>query len=269
VAALSARPGGELSGEVHDRAARGFERAAEDYELGRPEYPSAAIDVLAFELGIGDGSTVVDLAAGTGKLTRALVPTGARVIAVEPVAGMRAQLVKAVPSAEALSGTAEAMPLADASADAVLVAQAFHWFDTPRAAREIRRVLRPSGGLGVIWNVWDDSLEWVARMQELVGRHRGDTPQRSTSRWREQLSATGLFTPLAERKFANVVHGSLDILLARTASISFIATLRQSERIKVLDGVRAVVAGHPEAWSHGELAMAYVTQVAWCHASDA
>jgi SAM-dependent methyltransferase len=267
VAALAACRGGELSRQVHEQAARGFDRSAEDYERGRPGYPAAAIDLLAAELGFGAGSTVVDLAAGTGKLTRALIPTGARVIAVEPVPGMRAQLELAVPTAEAVAGTAEAIPLADASADAVLVAQAFHWFDTPAAAREIHRVLRGGGGLGVIWNVWDDSLAWTVRMQELIGAHRGETPQRGTSGWREQLEATGLFTAVADRRFANLVHGSLDVLLARTASISFIATLSESERAQVLDGVRAVLAEHPEAWVEGEVAMRYVTQVAWCHAA--
>ncbi|HWF33915.1 MAG TPA: class I SAM-dependent methyltransferase [Solirubrobacteraceae bacterium] len=268
MAALTARRGRELSDGVHDRAARGFDRAAEDYERGRPGYPAAAVDVLAAELGFGPGSTVVDLAAGTGKLTRLLIPTGARVVAVEPVPGMRAQLSLVVPGTEILAGTAEAIPMPDAGADAVLVAQAFHWFDTPAAAREIHRVLGPGGGLGVIWNVWDHSFAWVAQMQELIGAHRGDTPQRSTSRWREQLEATGLFTALADRQFANVVHGSLDDLLARNASISFIATLPESQRAEVLDGVRRVVADHPEAYVEGKLAMPYVTQVAWCHAVE-
>jgi SAM-dependent methyltransferase len=182
------------------------------------------------------------------------------VIAVEPVPGMRAQLARAVPAAEVLAGTAEAIPLADDSADAVLVAQAFHWFDTPAAAREIHRVLRPGGGLGVIWNVWDESVGWVARMQELVGAYRGNTPQRGTSAWREQLLATELFTPFSDRTFANVVQAGIDVLLARTASISFIATLPETERVEVLDGVRAVVG------DQGELEMPYVTHVTWCHA---
>jgi SAM-dependent methyltransferase len=254
---------------VHEQAARGFDRAAADYERGRPGYPREAIDLLASELGFGAGSTVVDLAAGTGKLTRELVATGARVIAVEPVPGMRAQLVQAVPGAEVLDGTAEAIPIADASADAVLVAQAFHWFDVAAAAREIDRVLRPGAGLGVIWNVWDTSLAWVDEMQALIGAHRGDTPQRGTSGWREQLEAAGRFGPLSDRRIPHVVHGSLDVLLARTASISFIATLSESERASVLEGVRAIVAEHPEAWSDGELAMPYVTQVAWCRAAGA
>jgi SAM-dependent methyltransferase len=265
---VSARPVSRdpIISAIHDSAARGFDRAAGEYERGRPEYPSAAIELLVSELRLGPGSTVIDLAAGTGKLTRGLIPTGAHVIAVEPVAGMRAQLVRAVPAAKVLSGTAEAIPLADGSADAVLVAQAFHWFDTPVAAREIHRVLHPGGRLAVIWNIWDDSVEWVARMQELVGAYRGDTPQRGTSEWREQLAATELFTPLTDRTLAHVVAGSLDVLLARTASVSFIATLPEAKRANVLEDVRAVVAEDPEAWVEDQLAMPYITNVAWCHA---
>ena len=263
---LSDSRGGELSEEIHENAARGFNRSAEEYEQGRPGYPAAAIDLLASELSFGAGSTVVDLAAGTGKLTRALIATGAHVIAVEPVPGMRAQLERAVPAVEAVAGTAEAMPLATGSADVLLVAQAFHWFDTPKAALEIHRVLRAGGGLGVIWNVWDDSVEWVARMQDLVGAHQGDTPQRGTSAWREQLAASGLFTPLTDRKLSNIVHGSLDVLLARTASVSFVATLPESERDKLLSDVGALVAEHQEAWEDGELVMPYVTLVTWCRA---
>jgi SAM-dependent methyltransferase len=277
VAAIEALRGGELTASdraqrdplpraIHDSAARGFDSAAEDYERGRPGYPAAAIELLVSELRIGPESTVVDLAAGTGKLTRALVPTGARLIAVEPVPGMRAQLERAVPTAEARAGTAEAIPVADGSADSVLVAQAFHWFDTPVTAREIHRVLRPGGGLGVIFNMWDESVDWVAGMQRIVGAHRGETPQRRTSAWREQLAATGLFTPLVERTMPHITYGDLDVLLARVASISFIATLTEPDRAELLEGVRAVVAGHPEAWRDDELAMPYVTQVTWCYA---
>ena len=256
--------GDPIGSTIHDSAARGFETGAEAYERGRPDYPAAAIDLLASELRLGPGSTIVDLAAGTGKLTRGLIRTGAHLVAIEPVSGMRAQLVRAVPAAETLAGTAEAIPMAAGSADAVLVAQAFHWFDTPAAAREIHRVLRPGGGLGVIWNVWDDSVDWVAGMQRLVGAHRGDTPQRRTSAWREQLLATGLFTPLSDATFANLVHGSVDILLARTASISFIAALPEAERAKVLEEVRALVSDECAGASEpGRLAMPYVTQVTW------
>jgi len=143
---------------VHQDAAVGFDRGAADYERGRPGYPDAAIALVARKLGITPGQRVLDLAAGTGKLTRSLLGLGAELVAVEPVAGMREQLRRAVPGVDVRDGTAEQIPLDDASVDAVLVAQAFHWFDVPAAAAEIHRVLVPGGGLAVIRNEWDRTV---------------------------------------------------------------------------------------------------------------
>jgi SAM-dependent methyltransferase len=251
---------------INQVAACGFERAGEEYERGRPGYPADAISVLVQELGLGPERTIIDLAAGTGKLTRALVATGARVIAVEPVAGMRAQLVSAVPQAEVREGTAEAIPLPDAAADALLVAQAFHWFDAPRAAREIHRVLVPGGGLGVIWNEWDESVDWVGQMQEMVHAYAGDAPRAATTRWPEQLGATGLFGALSERTFPHIVSGDLDALTARVSSVSYISALDDPERENLLRRVRALVATHPETRDLDRLPMPYTTRVAWCRA---
>jgi SAM-dependent methyltransferase len=153
--------------------------------------------------------------------------------------------------------------VADAAAEAVLVAQAFHWFDVPAAERQIHRVLRPGGGLGIIYNDWDERVPWVERVQALVEAHRGDAPQRNTSPWREELGSTKLFTPLADREFPNVVHGSVEILLAHIASISIIAVLPERERSRVLDEVRALVT---DVGRSGELGIPYLTHVTWCHA---
>src|SRR3989442_48244 len=132
--------------KVHP-AVHGFARSPDAYERGRPDYPAAAIEWICAELAIGPSSTCVDLAAGTGKLTRALVPRAGTVIAVEPIDEMRDTLRAVVPGVEARAGTAENMSLPDDSADAVAVGQAFHWFDGDRALAEIHRVLRPGGGL--------------------------------------------------------------------------------------------------------------------------
>ena len=118
---------------IHESAAKGFAAGADAYERGRPEYSPEAIERLAGELGIGPGSRVLDLAAGTGKLTRQLAATGAELVAVEPIAEMRAKLIAALPQVEAVEGTAEAIPLPNHSVDAVVVGQAFHWFDSIRA----------------------------------------------------------------------------------------------------------------------------------------
>ncbi|HMJ74516.1 MAG TPA: methyltransferase domain-containing protein, partial [Iamia sp.] len=149
-------------------AAEGFSAGADDYERGRPSYPADAVEVLCRQLGIGPGARVLDLAAGTGKLTRLLVPTGAEVVAVEPVSEMRRRLRANVPQALVLDGTAEKLPLPDRSVDAVTVAQAFHWFDPEVALKEIAWVLKPGGGLGLIWNERDTREPWVDELSRLI-----------------------------------------------------------------------------------------------------
>jgi SAM-dependent methyltransferase len=249
---------------VHDRAAVGFERAGADYERGRPGYPDQAVARIATELGIGPGRVVVDLAAGTGKLTRSLLGFGARLVAVEPVAGMRDQLVRTTPGPEVLDGTAERTGLSDASADAVVVAQAFHWFDAPAAAEEIHRVLRPGGGLAVIWNSWDESVAWVAAVQEIVHEHAADSPRQAHSTWQRDLEATRLFTPPSERTYANVVDGDADTVLARVASTSYVAALDPPALQAVLGRVRGVLAADPVTRSRVRIEMPYSTHLVWC-----
>jgi SAM-dependent methyltransferase len=251
-----------VGSDVHETAARGFSRGALEYERGRPGYPDAAISLLARELGIGPGRAVIDLAAGTGKLTRALVPLGARVVAVEPLASMRSQLHAAVPGVEVIDGTAEAIPLEDASFDVVLVAQAFHWFRVAAAASEIRRVLRPGGGLGVLSHSWDESMPWVARIQALAHTHAGDTPRHHLSPWREELAATALFGELHTAAFSHIVVGDLDALAARVSSVSYVSALEDDERQGVIDHVREIGASAADA--AGRLEMPYLTRVWWC-----
>jgi ubiquinone/menaquinone biosynthesis C-methylase UbiE len=230
---------------THPTAAAGFARVADAYERGRPGYPREAIDHLVAELGLWDGTTVLDLAAGTGKLTRLLRATGATVIAVEPVAAMRRVLSEAVPGVEVRDGTAEAIPVTDGTLDAVTVAQAFHWFDARRALAEIHRALRPSGGLGLIWNAFDTSVDWVAALVALVqGYHRGE-PQYGRSGWREELTASRLFEPLTEHVSGLVQELSQADLLARVGSTSYIATLPDADRDLLFTEIRALVAGLP------------------------
>ena len=161
-----------------------FGARAEDYEKGRPDYPPSAIRWLIERLAVGNGSTILDLAAGTGKLTRALVPSGARVVAVEPVAGMRDTLRSVVPSVEVLEGTAEQLPVPDGFADAVTVGQAFHWFRGEEALAEIHRALVPGGRLGLIWNVRDLDQPVQAELSGVIERYRGSTPSQDGGVWK-------------------------------------------------------------------------------------
>lgn len=139
--------------------------AADAYERGRPVYPVDLLDALGRAVGLGPGRDVLDLAAGTGKLTRQLVRFDARLVAVEPLAAMRAQFEVAVPGAAVLDGTAEEIPLDAASIDVVFVAQAYHWFDRDRANREVARVLRPGRHLVCLWNLEDIEVPWVAAVE--------------------------------------------------------------------------------------------------------
>jgi SAM-dependent methyltransferase len=210
-------------------ATRGFERAADVYERGRPDYPAAAIAWLVDRLGLRPGRTLVDLAAGTGKLTRLLVPSGADVIAVEPLAAMRAL----IENARVLAGTAEAMPLPDASADAVTVAQAFHWFRAEEALAEIHRVLRPGGGVALVWNTRDERDPLHAAVSELLRPLEGDAPRRHKRDWGEVVDASGLFTPTERAAFDHEQLVDEDGFVERFTSISFVAAAPDDARAQV------------------------------------
>jgi SAM-dependent methyltransferase len=224
---------------VHPSAATGFARSVEAYERARPEYPPEAIAWLAEELDLRPGRTVVDLAAGSGKLTRPLAQLGCEVIAIEPVAEMRAAIG---PTARALDGTAEAIPLPDDSADAVTVGQAFHWFDGPKALAEIARVLRPGGALALIWNRRPtESSALHAAISEMIAPYRGDAPSHGSGAWRETFAGR----ELAERRLHFSQRLDADGLADRVGSTSFVAALDDSTREPLLERVRALVPDGP------------------------
>jgi ubiquinone/menaquinone biosynthesis C-methylase UbiE len=195
-------------------------------------------------LGIAPGSTVVDVGAGTGKLTRALVPTGARVVAIEPLDEMRAQLEAIVPEAEALAGSAEALPLPDASADAITAASAMHWFDLDRALPELHRALRPGGGLAAIGQGRDLRDPLQQAVQEIVGRYLPDSSE--FGGWRVQVAASGLFELVETFESAFEQLLDADGLAERIGTISYIARLPDAERAEVLGWVRRVGEEQPE-----------------------
>jgi SAM-dependent methyltransferase len=227
-------------------AAAGFGAAAEVYERARPSYPVGAVDWLVERTGLGPGKTIVDVGAGTGKLTRLLLRTGARVIAVEPLPEMRARLVDVVRGVETVDGTAEELPLPDASADVVVVAQAFHWFDHERALPEIDRVLRPGGRLGLYWNMRDLENRVQAGVEELLRSARPGVDAQRAGDWRKALEQSPLFGPAEERTFPYEQLFTADDLADRVASTSFVAAMPEPERRRLLAQVRTLADGLPE-----------------------
>ena len=252
---------------VHDAAAKGYARGAADYEKGRPGYPDAAIETLVRACAIVEGTTVVDLGAGTGKFTRHLFAHTSRVIAVEPVEAMRAAYATNFPGARVVDGTAERVPLDDGTVDVVAVAQAFHWFDQRAALDEIARLLRPGGHLALIWNTRDVGVPWLAEINALMDRLAGDAPRfRSSDRtWRVPVDDHPAFEELHEAAFDNPVPGvDLDTMRARVASTSYVSAMPDDERAAVLAEVERIVRDGPMRDEGEAFTDRYRTELFWC-----
>ena len=244
---------------LHHAAAVGFEADAGRYARGRPDYPAALDHWLVDEVGLARGRTVVDLGAGTGKFTTRLLATGADVVAIEPVDAMRARLVVDHPDVDARAGTAEAMPLADASVDAVACAQAFHWFANTAATSELARVIRPGGVLALVWNVRDESVPWVRAITQIIEPFEGDAPRFHKGDWARVFPAPG-FSVLREARFPHVHRGPPEqVIVERVLSVSFIASLPEADRVDVADRLRRLIADEPSLAGATEIAFPYET----------
>lgn len=245
--------------KIHQVAATGFAVGAEAYVSGRPDYPAAIKDWLASDMRIGPASQVVELGAGTGKFTIYLVETGARVTAVEPVAEMRERISITASTLKVIEGSAEEIPLPDHSVDAVICAQAFHWFANEVALGEIRRVLKQGGQLGLIWNVRDESAGWVAAISSLLAKYQGQTPQYHTGNWRKLFPASG-FGPLVETHFQHVHRGTADeVIINRVMSTSFMASLPAAEKAHVLEQLADIIRNSPELARNRDISFPYRT----------
>lgn len=214
------------------------------YERGRPGYPPAAGQVLADRLRLGPTSRVADVAAGTGKLTRLLTTLGAgRVVAVEPMPGMRRQLAASCPGTPILGAAAEQLPLRTGSLDAVTVAQAFHWLRLPDAATELARVLRPGGRLAIVYNRPRHDAPWQEQLWATLRRYERRHPRPSSVRtWRQDLQASGCFEPFECIELDHQQRlASLEDLDARMGSISHVLLLDPTARAAMLDEMHAIV----------------------------
>jgi SAM-dependent methyltransferase len=231
---------------VHNVAAAGFNDPG-DYEAARPSYPPDAIAWLVEHLRIAPGRLVADVAAGTGKLTRLLAPIGADLFAVEPVPGMRETFRRILPSVPLVAGTAEMMPVAATTFDAITVAQAWHWFDHERASAEMARVLRPGGRLGLVWNARDRSEPWVDEVWSIMDRVEKRAPWRDHENWRDSATKPmpGFGGELHATQFRHLQSITPEGVVQRVASVSHVAVLPEPERERVLDEVRHLLATHP------------------------
>ncbi|TRW79833.1 methyltransferase domain-containing protein [Mycolicibacterium sp. 018/SC-01/001] len=223
----------------------GAEAAA--YERGRPSYPPEAIDWLL----PADAHTVLDLGAGTGKLTTRLVERGLDVVAVDPIPEMLELLRSSLPDTPAKLGTAEEIPLPDNSVDAVLVAQAWHWFDRERALEEVARVLRPGGRLGLVWNNRDERSGWVKDLGQIIG-HEVDP-------FSQTVELPAPFTDVARHQVEWTSYLTPQALIDLVASRSYCITSPEQVRSRTLDRVRELLATHPALANSAGLALPYVT----------
>ena len=231
--------------ELHPLAEQGFADVAEAYDRGRPDYPPAVVDLL----GLPAGARVLDLAAGTGKLTRVLRAAGLDVVPVEPLPAMRAM----VPGA--IEGTAEAIPLPDASVDAVTIADAWHWFDHDRARGEIARVVRAGGRVAVMWQYprAEDVPDWSHALGEILASVRGEHPGFAQG-GPPPVSDHPAFEPQTEHRVPFTFEADRDRYLDFVSSMSFVASRPPDERADILRRVAEILPA-------GRFSVGYATRV--------
>jgi SAM-dependent methyltransferase len=226
---------------LHPLAQR-FAGVANEYERGRPDYPRAVIGALGAELELAPGGAVLDLGAGTGKLSRALLAGGFDVTAVEPLESLQATVAGHIGAERAIAGVAEAIPIPDASVDAVTVADAFHWFDQRAALTEIRRVLRPHGGLAILSTVPDwRGASWAHEVGTLVMELRPEHPHFDGPPWQDAVRAARGWSELREIRITVSQPARAEQIVNHMGSMSWIAAIPDDERTALLERIRGLI----------------------------
>lgn len=242
--------------EIMARRASSFGGEAAAYAAERPGYPDAAIRWALDPVAGRTPLRVLDLAAGTGKLTQGILAHTKDVVAVEPDVAMLAELRRSLPEVRALAGTAERIPLDDGSVDAVLVGQAMHWFDVERAFPEVARVLAPGGVLAGLWNMDDDRVPWVRGLRQ-VARNR---PSFSSWNPADGPDFGAAFGPMDDASFPHAQRRTPELMAATIATHSYLLIMPEEERRKVLADVVGYLRATPETAS-GEFDLPIVTAV--------
>ncbi|CAF1424206.1 unnamed protein product [Adineta steineri] len=246
-------------------AAEGFEKAAEVYEQARPTYPA---DAIQFIKSLHDKpNVIVDLGAGTGKLTRLLGSMGAQeIVAIEPVAAMRENLKKIPIITKIIDGTAEHIPFDDSSIDIIICAQAFHWFANHRALTELNRVLKSNGLLILIWNNSDNQgIEWADNITKYVDSFKPkDVSRYKSMEWKAVFDNQNLFSSLQQKQFSHKQRVTRDLVLNRILSTSFVAALSSEEQTKLVDNVKKMLNDIEEIRNVNEFDITHRTDVYWC-----
>ncbi len=223
------------------------------------------MEFLAKEFELGPGMVVLDIGAGTGKLTRGLHLRGARAVAVEPLAAMRKVFRSTIRGVKVVDGMAEHLPFPDKSVDLITAGQSFHWFDQRKALREFARVLRPGGGVALLWNFQDYRAVWVLRVWKDFGLHSPRIPGYHRPPLSTTFRRNGHFSRIHRRIF----HEPVEVqkpgqVLERIGSLSWFSALPPKEREVILNRAKELLQAHARRGGRRWLELPHDTEVVWC-----
>ncbi|CAG8472869.1 15097_t:CDS:2 [Acaulospora morrowiae] len=261
----------DSTNKIHDIAVAGFSTQTEAYEQSRPSYPPQVVSSMISSLSLVPGqSKVLDLASGTGKFTRLIIPYNFDLIAVEPSIKMRKKFMEILPEVKLMEGTAWSIPLPDEELDAVIVAQAFHWFADAAALREIARVLKPGCGLALCWNMEDrEASRWVGAWRDEYEKYDGDIPQYRKDTWKKAFSLEEVlqtFTPLQHQRFHHQNSCDEKTIWQRVLSKSYITCLNEETRENLKKRLTEILKSGTdvERTEDGKIIYPYNTDLYWC-----